>query len=270
MNGNLADYQKMFDCLDVMLFIITPKGDILAVNTAVIKRLGYSREELIGQNALMLHPPGPEKIVEEILSETKNTEEVLCSVPIITKQGERIETATRIYKGTWEKKKVLFGFCSDVTLLKATEKKCEAIFRNSPVPILVSRISDGLITDVNDAWCLLMGCEREKIIGKTTPELGIWVDLDERTAVIDALKLNGFIKEYPLQLLTLCGDIVYGMISGVSITINGEDLWITSFVDHTEQYLLEQQMDNIRQLTISSALEQLNKQMETNKFIKAG
>lgn len=268
MNGNLADYQKMFDCLDVMLFIITPSGDILAVNKAVVSRLGYSKDELIGKHVLMLHPPGSEKVVKEILAETNNAEEVVCSVPIITKEGKHIETVTRIYKGTWEKKKVLFGFCSDVTALKVTEKKCEAIFRNSPVPILVSRVSDGMITDVNDAWCLLMGCDREKILGKTTLDLGIWVNKDERKVILDALYLNGSIKEYPLQLLTMCGDIVYGLISGTLLSVNGEDMWITSFVDHTEQYLLEQQMDSIRQLTISSALEQLNKQMATNKYIK--
>ncbi len=46
MNGNLADYQKMFDCLDVMFVdIITPSGDILAVNKEVISRLRYSKDE---------------------------------------------------------------------------------------------------------------------------------------------------------------------------------------------------------------------------------
>ena len=269
MNGNLADYQKMFDCLDVMLFIISPDGIILAINKAVTKRLGYSREDLLGQNVLVVHPPDSEMAVNNILEETKVAEEVLCSIPIITKSGNWIETETRIYKGTWENKKVLFGFCSDVTTSKNIEKKCEAVFRNSPVPILVSRISDGMITDVNDAWCLLIGCEREKIIGITTLELGIWADIEERKAVIEALSLNGFIKEYPLQLLTTYGDIVYGLISGVLINLNGEDMWITSFVDHTEQYLLERQLDEIRSLTISSALEQLNKQMANNKYIKA-
>jgi hypothetical protein len=39
-------------------------------------------------------------------------------------------------------------------------------------------------------------------------------------------------------------------------------------VDYTERKLLEDQLDEIRELTITSALEQLEKQFSRNKYIR--
>jgi hypothetical protein len=57
-------------------------------------------------------------------------------------------------------------------------------------------------------------------------------------------------------------------MSGTVTTISGEELWVTSMVDYTERKLLEDQLDEIRELTITSALEQLEKQFSRNKYIR--
>ena len=268
MNGNLPDYQKIFDCLSVMLFIITHDGTILAVNKSVLKRLCYQRDELVGRNILYVHPEGSEDEVVRVLSEIEDSEEVLCNLPLITKVGKQIETETRIYKGTWEGKGVLFGFCSDVTEQKNVERKCSAIFKHSPVPIMVSKVSDGTVIDVNDSWCDLIQYDRDHILNKTTKELNVWKNYEDRHVAVEKMEADGYINLYPVILLTSYGDDVYGLISGVRLTGEDEDLWITSFVDHTEQKLLEQQLDEIREIAVSSALEQLDKQMASNKYIK--
>lgn len=270
MNGNLSDYQKIFDCLDVMLCIISPGGTILAINTAVIRRLCYSREELIGKNVALLHPPDAVVEVQKVLSTMEGADEVVCGIPILTKTGRRIETETRIYRGTWEGQQVLFGFCSDVTEQRNVEKKCAAIFKNSPIPILVSKIKDGTIIDVNDAWCNLMQRSKEEIIGVTTKSLNVWSDYTDRIKILGNLERYGEVKLYPTILMTPQGEDIYGLISGVKVEIDNEDVWITSFVDHTEQRLLEQRLDNIREIALSSALEQLDKQFSSNKFIRTG
>lgn len=270
MNGNLLDYQKIFDCLDVMLFIISPSGIILAINSSVSRRLGYSREDLIGQDVMRLHPPESQQAVLKVLSDIEGKDEVLCSIPIITKFGKHIETETRIYRGTWEGQQVLFGFCADVTEQRNVEKKCAAIFKNSPIPILVSKIRDGTVIDVNDAWCNLMQRSKDEIIGVTTKSLNVWSDYTDRIKILGDLERYGEVKLYPTILMTPQGEDIYGLISGVKVEIDNEDVWITSFVDHTEQKLLEQQLDDIREIALSSALEQLDKQFSSNKFIRVG
>lgn len=271
MNGDILDYHKLFDALHVMLFVIQCDGTIIAVNKAVVTRLGYNREDLLGVNVSKVHPPETKGEVAATLSKFhEGSDEVLCILPILTKAGDVIETETRIYRGTWEGSPVLFGFCSDITEQRVTERKCEAVFRNSPVPILVSTIKDGTIIDVNDSWCNLFWFSREDIVGKSTLDLGVWVDVAERESVIGVLGRDGVVMEHPVTLRNKEGDLIYGFMSGITITISGDDVWVTSLIDQTEQRLLEQQLDEIRELTLTSALEQLDRQMSSNKFIREG
>ena len=62
-----------------------------------------------------------------------------------------------------------------------------AVFHKSPEAIGLARASDGLLVDVNFAWCMLTGYSREEAIGKTTRELGLWDRPDMRDRAVDSL-----------------------------------------------------------------------------------
>ncbi|MRS05892.1 PAS domain-containing protein, partial [bacterium] len=68
-------------------------------------------------------------------------------------------------------------------LLLSQEKFIKA-FINSPDPMLISRMEDGLILDANEAFGRLVGHNRAEVLNSTTLKLGIWADPDERTKVI--------------------------------------------------------------------------------------
>jgi diguanylate cyclase (GGDEF)-like protein/PAS domain S-box-containing protein len=65
-----------------------------------------------------------------------------------------------------------------------------ATFLASPVAISLKRQSDDMLVEVNDAWCLLLGLNRESVIGKRPTELGIWPDQATRDLALANL-LNG-------------------------------------------------------------------------------
>jgi len=64
----------------------------------------------------------------------------------------------------------------------------EALFMASPLAATVSRLSDGRLLAVNDAWLALTGLRREDVIGRTTVELGHWSSAEERAR---------FVSEFP-------------------------------------------------------------------------
>lgn len=270
MNGDLRDYQKLFDAIAVMVFVITWEGEILAFNKMVTQRLEYAKEELIGQPVFRLHPKGTESEVVEVLKALSIKDESICNIPLVTKSGGSIEVETKIYKGTWEGEPVLFGFSSDLGPQKILERKFEAVFFHSPIPIMVSRLSDGMIYDVNGAWCNMMGYTREEVLNKSTIGLNIWIDLEERIKLIQKLQECSDIHGYPIKLKNRTNQLIYGFISGSQICIDGESLWITSLVNHTEEYLLQQELSSMRKLLISSAIEELDEQFSGNKYIKFG
>ena len=58
----------------------------------------------------------------------------------------------------------------------------------SPLAASVSRLRDGRLVAVNDAWLALTGLTREAALGRTTVELGHWPDEAARQAYVNAIK----------------------------------------------------------------------------------
>jgi len=63
----------------------------------------------------------------------------------------------------------------------------EALFMASPIAASVSRLRDGRLVAVNDAWVALTGTRREDALGRTTVEIGHWPSADERDRYVNGL-----------------------------------------------------------------------------------
>ncbi|MDD2811711.1 PAS domain S-box protein, partial [Rhodoferax sp.] len=75
--------------------------------------------------------------------------------------------------------------------LKENKERLDIIFNDNPELMLISRISDGLITEVNEAFVRIAGFSRAQAIGSTTLGLGIWVNPNDRERMTSALLANG-------------------------------------------------------------------------------
>jgi len=72
-----------------------------------------------------------------------------------------------------------------------SERRFAEIFRNSPVPIMVTALEDGRIIDINQAVVDFLGFPREAVIGRTTTEFGGWDDTRQRDAAVEAIRRDG-------------------------------------------------------------------------------
>jgi PAS domain S-box-containing protein len=112
------NYETFFNTIDEFLFVLDEEGRILHTNETVIRRFGYTREELIGQPVLMLHPPErsdeSKRIMQELLAGTMD----FCPLPVMTKDGHLITVESRVTKGEWDGKPVLFGVCKDISEIR--------------------------------------------------------------------------------------------------------------------------------------------------------
>ncbi|WP_239490077.1 PAS domain S-box protein [Luteitalea sp. TBR-22] len=76
----------------------------------------------------------------------------------------------------------------------------ELIFRQSPVPMAITRRDDGTILDANDACCVLLGLSREKLLGRQSIDLGTWTDAAERAAVMEKVRTEGRVRQHETLL----------------------------------------------------------------------
>jgi PAS domain S-box-containing protein len=118
-------------------------------------------------------------------------------------------------------------------LRRESEERFSTIFHSSPQSIIISRLDDGCIVDVNEAFCSLLEMEREQIIGKSGRELNFWFDNADRDRVIAAIRANGMANALDIQIRPASGRIESAIISGVIIHIAGVEHMLLMGIDIT-------------------------------------
>jgi PAS domain S-box-containing protein len=132
------------------------------------------------------------------------------------------------------------GFVRNITesknaqeALKLSEEKFSKAFRNSPVAITLTRLSDGKIVDVNDSGLELTGNTREESIGHTVYELRIWANPLERAEFMEKLKKSGLVTNQEILLQRKDGTRINALVSGALIEIENEKHLLSSVIDLT-------------------------------------
>jgi PAS domain-containing protein len=64
--------------------------------------------------------------------------------------------------------------------LRESEERFSKAFRANPVPLSIMRASDQKFIGVNDALVQWLGRDRNRILGRDSVELNMWVNLDNR------------------------------------------------------------------------------------------
>ncbi|NTU68390.1 MAG: PAS domain S-box protein [Chlorobiaceae bacterium] len=114
--------ESLFQTIDDLLFIIDIDGRIIASNAAVGKTLVYPPNEVIGKHVLEFHPEERREEARHTLEGMLNGEATSCLVPLLTSTGEQVAVDTKITKGIWDKKPVLFGISRNISDLVRSQR----------------------------------------------------------------------------------------------------------------------------------------------------
>ena len=154
--------------------------------------------------------------------------------------------------------------------LRASEEKCEQAeealrhsqdkfakaFQSSPDGLVLSRLRDGAIIEVNDAFVRLCGHSREEAIGSTTAALGLWADVRDRDAYVAGLRGGGGVREQPAQFRVKDGRVLDGLVSGEILRLGEELIALTTIRDITDRKRAEEERTTLEaQLRQSQKME---------------
>jgi PAS domain S-box-containing protein len=106
--------------------------------------------------------------------------------------------------------------------LRESEARLRATLEATPDAIIVSRLRDGVYTAANDGFERLCGWARSEIIGKTGPELNIWVDLADRRRLLDDLIEHNFVQSAEARFRRKDGSVFTGWLSARTFEADGE------------------------------------------------
>ncbi|MBI5295674.1 MAG: PAS domain S-box protein [Chloroflexi bacterium] len=141
----------------------------------------------------------------------------------------------------WRQQRLRYYKTQVLTLdaLRLSEEKFRLAFDTSPDSVAITRLSDGMFVSVNKGFEQISGYTREQAIGKTSTEINIWKNPEDRRNVVEGLKATGEVRNYEAPFLAQDGEI-YGLISAVIIELNGEPHILNIVRDITERKRAEQ------------------------------
>ncbi len=126
--------------------------------------------------------------------------------------------------------------------LRLTEEKFAKVFNSSPDAIAISLLADGRYIDVNSAFERIIGYARDEAIGRSSPDLGIWVDPEERRHLLQRLADRGRVEDFEVRLRRKSGQIITCLVSCQPIEIDGEACMLSIARDITPRKAMERQI----------------------------
>ncbi len=131
------------------------------------------------------------------------------------------------------------------------EVKFQKAFRSSPEWMTISTLEEGRYVEVNDTFVEMSGYSREEVLGRTSSELGIWVNAGERRDMIKILREKGTMKDQEATFRTKSGKLLTMLRSAELIEIDGKECVINMGRDITDRKKMQ---DRLEEMSITDEL----------------
>ncbi|MBT8077678.1 MAG: sigma 54-interacting transcriptional regulator [Gammaproteobacteria bacterium] len=214
------DYQWLFRKAPTMAALIADDGAFLDVNDALVQRLGYSREDLVGHKpAEFVTAESALRIAQEFLPTLRRVGK-LDNKPItlLTRDGEQVECLTNSIvehdtAGSFLRTLALYTERTDSA---RADMKYRQLYRATPA-MLHTVDADGCVVTVTDHWLEKMGYSRDEVVGRSI--LDFFSEADQQRfggGRLQSVISGGDFKNEYRQMVTRDGKVLDLMVSAIS------------------------------------------------------
>ncbi len=128
--------------------------------------------------------------------------------------------------------------------LRASEQKFFSVFASSPDMIVISTAEDGVLLEVNPAFERIIGYERHEAIGRSTIDLDLWVEPQERARLVHHVQTQGTATHFEARMRCRSGAVLDTLIAAGAINIDGRPSLLTVARDISERKHMELALRN--------------------------
>jgi len=112
----------LFDTIDDLVLILNASGKIIGINKAIERKLGYAREDLIGESIQKLRGPERTDRITDVIGDLMSCGMDTCPLTVFTKGGIAVEVECQVRRGIWNGEPVFFGISRDITERRVAEE----------------------------------------------------------------------------------------------------------------------------------------------------
>jgi PAS domain S-box-containing protein len=105
--------------------------------------------------------------------------------------------------------------------LRESEGKFSRAFRACPDSVSITELGTGLLLEVNDGFERCFGYTRDEVIGRTSIELGLWAEAEDRKHLVDLLTTMGSVRDFRGTGRRRGGELRDMLISAEVVEIGG-------------------------------------------------
>jgi PAS domain S-box-containing protein len=235
---------------DIIVIADLKTGKFIETNDSLTRVTGYTREETIGHLASdfkMFASPEDEAKLDRLFKEHGGFK--LEEFSYRMKSGEIRQWLSSAEIFNIGDNQYVMTVSMDITERKRmeqavaeSEEKFSKVFRESPEVIIISTLEDGILLDVNDTFLRLTGYSRDELIGKNTSTLNLWVDSQDRAAMIKMLKEKGTVSNLEYKFRMKSGETRTWLFSAEIINIGGKLHMLSVAADITERKKMEDKL----------------------------
>ena len=170
---------------------------------------------------------------------------------IVTASGEVrwVDDRTIVHRDNTGRAYMYEGVIMDITgskhleeELQLSNEKYSTIFAMNPDAIILSRIDDGTILEVNEGFVELTGVPGKSLPGKRIFDISFYRHPEDREAYIAKLLEKGSVVSYDIELSGEGGRTIYAEMSGSLVEIGEDRCALTIIHDVTERRKYEKKL----------------------------
>jgi PAS domain S-box-containing protein len=245
-------YERFFENNYLTMLLINPtSGEIIDANPAASKFYGWSKDELCKKNISEINTLSNEELFAEMQNAIADKRRHFFFKHRLA-NGEIRDV--EVYSGpiNFGNSTFLYSIIHDISEQKQAEKaliiseeKYAKAFLTANYGVIISRIDDGKLIEVNQAFCSITGFSREEALANTSESLGLWVDVTDREKVVEMLKEYGKFTEIEFRFRKKNGEVIIGAMSSSVVNINNENCIFSSINDITDRKKAEEKYKKI-------------------------
>jgi len=103
-----------------------------------------------------------------------------------------------------------------------TKQHFEQFFHTSPDAALITRLSDGMVVEVNEGFTKLLGYVREEVLGFSSVAIQLWKNPADRQVVVNELLKNSVCEDFEAEFVRKDRSSFVGSIAARIFVLHGE------------------------------------------------